>query len=843
MIKKSKVNRSNAYYKMPKTTKKRKKWGMFYQVWHISANPHLRLYFLLFFVFIIFCIIIFRLFYLQIIRWEYYTQKAYEQQYSKIVIPASRWEILASNSKNWETQKLATNVSLDLVYIDPTYIPDKAKVAKQLAPILFWEEDYINCKNNIKLCPSGRAISFEDNVTLSDNPTQWTWSEFAKDNRSMEQLINDYSEDILERISKVYNDFLPLKYWALDEEIDEIVKANLVWVRVNKKDKLIYADPTQIPSSSISNHARVINKILPDNSISFLKRNLNKRKIQYIPLKRKIKPETSEAVMKLKLESYEQFQKSWWKIPHYYKWVVLLKEHWRYYPENSLASQIIWFVDNDWIWRYWIEEQFNTSLRWKDWIIFNRKNIRWEFVFFDKNDVSDAIDWDTYVLTIDKAIQQKAEELLKHWVEITNADWWEIIVMDPKTWYILASVNYPTYDPNKYWEVYKISPIKEFIPPPDEYIWSLVKPQSKEEWTRLYYTKPVFVKDEKWNLIDFYADDAKKENEEILEAEKNWDLIERKQKYMYENWFWLRNYINNNFMSTYEPGSVFKSIVIAIWLDAKEIDPSTTYEEFWPIEIDTWTSEKQLIRTAEWVYRWIQTVSNAIEHSSNIWLAFVARKLWRQLFYDYLFDFNFWEIYEIELPWERSWYLEYWKKWNEAKLLTTSFGQGVAVTPLQMANAYCALANGWKLMKPILIKKKIGPDWKEDEYYPKVLKSAISEKASAQITSILVSSVEVWAASAGWVKWYKVAWKTWTAQMSCTDSRRCIIWRYEPKLEWHFITSYWWYAPAEDPRFVIIVKINRARMWPKTFWSNTAAPIFSKLSEFLLHYYWIAPTS
>ena len=144
-------------------------------------------------------------------------------------------------------------------------------------------------------------------------------------------------------------------------------------------------------------------------------------------------------------------------------------------------------------------------------------------------------------------------------------------------------------------------------------------------------------------------------------------------------------------------------------------------------------------------------------------------------------------------------------------------------------------------LKPILVKQIITANDEVIDFNPEVIRRVISKEASEDITWILVSSVVNWAASDGWVKWYRVAWKTWTAQIACWDSRRCIVWRYEQKKEWHFITSYWWYAPAENPKFVIIVKINRARMWKNTYWSNTAAPIFSKLSEFLLKYYSIEP--
>lgn len=806
-----------------------KKWFI-YKVSHITGDPHKRIYFLFWFVVVFFWIIAFRLFFLQIVFWSHYNQLAFDQQYSRIEVPAKRWEILMSSSNSWEDWKVATNVSLNLLYIDPTNVPDKSKVAKELAPILFWQEEYVNCKENPKLCPSWNTVSFEEWITLESMPEAR-----IKDNRSYDELVSDYWDEILKKISKEYNDYVPLKYWATDDEVSNVMSIWIKWVSVLSGSNIIYADPTQIEQTKLKEIAHVLSINIPDHNIEFFERNLKMNPLKYVPLKRKLSPEVSDKIMQLKIDSYEKYKRSWTKEPHYYKWVVLLKEHWRYYPEKELWAQVIWFVDHDGIWRYWIEEYFNSQLSWKNWLILNRKNIKWEFVFFDEKSVEAEEDGDTFVLTVDKIIQKKTEEILAYWVKNTNADSWEVIVMDPKTWFILASANYPSYDPNNFGDVYKIIPIKEFVVPDFD---SELKPATPEEGVRLYYTNPVFVKDAKWKFVLFNASQAKEEERQIREGL----ISQRVQKYIYANGWWLQNYINNNFASSYEPWSIFKSVVVALWIDAKEVEPFTTYEEFWPIILQVWNNQVQIIRTAEWKYRWIQTVTNAIEQSSNIGLAFVARKLWKQVFYNYVDDFNFWDVLGIESPWEQTGQVEYWRKWNEAKLLTTSFWQWISVTPLQMAVSYSALANWWILVKPTLVKTIIKPDWTKIDTEVNQMRRVISERTSQQITAILVSSVVKWVAKAWWVKGYSVAGKTWTAQMACTDSHRCKIWTYEPKTEWHFITSYAWYAPASDPKFVIIVKINRARLWAKTYWTSTAAPVFSELTSFLLQYYWIPQT-
>lgn len=834
--------------------KKKKRW-LIYQVWHISANPHLRIKFLLFFILVIFWIIISRLFYLQIIQWGYYSDLAFNQQYSRIELPARRWEIFASNSKTWEKQKLATNISLDLVYIDPNFINNKEKVAKELAEILFTAEDYKNCKEDIRTCPRWSTVKFDEKITLQKKPISWTWDfmwnddvQNLKDTRSMEELKKDFADDILRKISKKYIDYLPLKYWASDKEIQQVKELWIFWLNVLEWSNIIYIDPTEIDQEKISDYAKRIVKIFPDKKRSQIELFLTKRRVQYVPLKRKISPELSEKIRNLKEKSYQEFlenKKNNFKNSnevkfYWYKWVVLIKEHWRYYPEKNLASQVLWFVDNEWVWRYWIEEYFNELLSWKNWIIFNKKNARWEFIFLDNKKFSEVKDGESVVLTIDKIIQRELEKYLKEWTEQFWADKWQAIIINPQNWEILAMANYPDFNPNDFWKVYEIWPIKEWWVPD----WKArdLKPKNPEkEWQKMYYTQPVFIKDEEWKYKRFYFDDAEAENMNIREAYANsWIVLDRIQKYMYKNWTWLDSYINHNVMSTYEPWSVFKPLVTAMALDANEVTPMTTYEEFWPIEIDTWTSQKQFIRTAEWIYRWIQTVTNAIEHSSNIWMAFIARKLWAQLFYYYLKKFNFWEKYWIEQNWEKEWKLKFWKKWNEAKLLTTSFWQWISVTPLQMVVSWSALVNWWNLIKPTLLKRIIDINWKTIyEHQPKIIKRVISEKASAQSIAILVSSVENWVAKPWWVPWYKIWWKTWTAQMACSDKHRCQIWTYEPKKEWNFITSYAWFWPAENPKFLTLIKYDRPRVWVKTYWSNTAAITHRKITKFLLDYYGI----
>ena len=804
----------------------------------LEADSQKRLFLMIVISSAIIFLLIVRLFYIQILNGKKYEALAKEQQYGKIIIPAKRGEILTKNVKNGEINKLATNITLDLVYIDPKEIPDKKLVAKKLAPILFAEEDFLACKEDYKLCPSG-GVQFDESQILLENKEIPP----LKDTRTKEQLITAYEKDLLEKISKEKNDYSPLVYGASDEQMEKMEKLSIPGVYVVKNKNLIYANPLEINQKEIKAYAKLISPILSQNE-KYIRKLLEEREIRYIPLKRKLRLEASEKIWELKTESFTKHKQNTVNIPHYFKGVVLLPEHWRFYPEKNLASTIIGYTDHEGIGRYGIEEKFDSLLRGKSGIFLSQNDVEGSQLIFDISKMTEAINGDSIVLTIDRIIQKKVQELLQAAVKKYRADSGTIIVSDPFTGEILALGNYPNFDPNNFGEVYqtkKVS-IKDFT------LWGT----AEEAKNNIYPTQPVFIKDQKGvfkevNYAFILEEKEKLKKIKNLKTEnknnptnKDNSPYTEKEKFIYKNRFGLRTYINKAVMELYEPGSVFKPIAMAIGLDAKEVNPHDTYNEDGPIEIDTGTGDKQYIHTALDIYRGLQTMTNAIEQSSNIGMAYVARKLGRELFYKYILDFGFGNYSYIELSGEKKGQLTFWKKWPEAQLLTTAFGQGISVTPIQMIQSWNALANGGVIIQPKIIQKFIKADGTEEEVKTKIVRRVISQDASQKISGMLVSSVENGVANPGKVPGYKVAGKTGTSQIACSDSSRCRIGKYE-RGEGTTITSYGGYAPIQKPKFVILVRFERPRIGDNTWGSTTAAPVFKELAEFLLHYYDIKP--
>ena len=760
-----------------------------------------RISFLIVIVTIFFLGIVARLFYLQILKAAEYKIIAKDQYYSDIVIPQKRGEILSIDYKTGQYNKLATNTTLDLLYIDPTETPDKMKVAEILAPLIFTEEDYVNCKKNNKLCPKGNTVEF--NTIYVNEETNITNNSIKsdQDTRTWEQLIEAYKQDIYRKISQKEIEFVPLSYNSTPQTMSGVIALNLQGIHVNTKNNLIYANPVEIREKAIRTIAQKL-AVLLDIPIQQLQNMLRRRDVRYIPLKRKLAPEISDKIWELKFKYKDEHLKNRDNIPNYFKGVVLLPEHWRYYPDKTLASQIIGFVNHEGIGQYGIEGNFNIELQGQKGHNISQKDVFGSQVSIDETQIVDAVDGNTIVLTIDRVIQQKTEELLEAAIKKFRADSGQIIIMDPFTGKIIALVNAPGFDPNQFGNVYKKRQLSKY--------------------EKIPHSIRVFLKNDKEQFI--LAKKSERDNHKL-------------DRYVFENHLGEGVYLNKGLQEIYEPGSVFKPLVMAAAIDAGEVTPQTKFLESGPLEVETGTDEKQYIHTALGQYNGWQTMTNVLETSSNVGMAFVAKQLGKTLFYKYIKDYGFGELSDIELEGEEGGTVIYYKKWSLAKLYTTSFGQGLNATLVQMGTAWCVLANGGLLMQPHIVDSIIENNNanKITKIEPEIIRRVISADTASTISAMLVSAVKNGVAKPAEIKNYKFAGKTGTAQIAKTNGIG-----YE-KGEGSTITSFAGYAPIEHPRFVIIIKIDRPRIGENTWGSTTAAPVFKEITEFLLDYYDIPP--
>jgi cell division protein FtsI/penicillin-binding protein 2 len=276
----------------------------------------------------------------------------------------------------------------------------------------------------------------------------------------------------------------------------------------------------------------------------------------------------------------------------------------------------------------------------------------------------------------------------------------------------------------------------------------------------------------------------------------------------------------------YEPGSIFKAVTISAGLDAGKISPQTTYNDTGEEKIDQFT-----IRNSDKKAHGLQTMTEVLEKSLNTGTIFVERLLGAETFRSYVERFGFGQKTGVPLSTEVKGSVAPLQKKGAIFAATTSFGQGMAATPLQMAMSYVPMGNGGKLYKARLVETIIHPD--QSREHPPIAKplEVISPRTSQLISAMLVNVVENGHGKHAAVPGYYVGGKTGTAQIPNPNG--------QGYLQDATIGSFVGYAPAEDPKFVMLVKLDR----PKNveYAESSAAPVFGEMASFLLSYLQVPP--
>lgn len=277
----------------------------------------------------------------------------------------------------------------------------------------------------------------------------------------------------------------------------------------------------------------------------------------------------------------------------------------------------------------------------------------------------------------------------------------------------------------------------------------------------------------------------------------------------------------------YEPGSIFKTITMAIALDLKKISPLTTYEDTGEIKI----IGQKPIKNFDLKAHGVQTMTEVLEKSLNTGAVYAENLIGKNNFAKYVKNFGFGENTGIGLDSESSGNILSLDKRGEIYVMTASFGQGITVTPMQYITAFSALINGGKLMKPYIVEKVMSEGKLIEETKPQIVRQVISSNASALISGMMVSVVEK-----GWdkktkVQGYYVGGKTGTAQVADSNGK------YGDKTEHSFAG----FAPAYNPKIAVIVNLKNPKKYK--FASETTTVVFRNLAEYILHYYNIPPDS
>ncbi len=494
---------------------------------------------------------------------------------------------------------------------------------------------------------------------------------------------------------------------------------------INRQYFLIYAVPKEIkPETTSSTIDKLIQILsLPETERELLNKKFSKTNDLYEPIAKKIDSDTIE---KLKIEKLSG--------------IYFTPQEYRYYPEENIAAPILGFcrLNDDGtqqIGSYGIEGYWNKILMGHQGFISGERGALGSWITLATHSQVNAQDGADLLLTIDRALEYKACDLLQKGLEEYQAKSASLVMMNPKTGAILAMCSLPDFNPNKYSEV----------------------------------------KD-------------------------------------------LRSFSNNAIFVPYEPGSVFKPITMAAGINLGLVSPNTTFIDPCVRVINGYS-----IHNAQNKCYGTQTMTQVLESSINTGMIFVEEKIGHERLQNYVNKFGFGEKTGVELGPETTGDISSLDRKGEVFGAVGSFGQGLTVTPIQLATAYSAIANKGLLPKPYIVAETRYPNGKKDITSIEKSDQIISERTAKLLSGMLTSVVENHYKIAK-IKGYYVAGKTGTAQIAENG-------KYSDERTNHTFAGF---APATNPQVVLVVKYEE----PQRKWAEqTSLNIFRDLMKFTLQYY------
>lgn len=288
------------------------------------------------------------------------------------------------------------------------------------------------------------------------------------------------------------------------------------------------------------------------------------------------------------------------------------------------------------------------------------------------------------------------------------------------------------------------------------------------------------------------------------------------------------NWLNEAVQNTIEPGSTMKMFTLAAAIEEKKWDPYAEYQS------GQYTIYDKTIRDVNRTGWGRITFLEGFQRSSNVSMAYLLERMGDRTFIEYLRGFGFGEKVGIDLPNEVPGII---LDINPSERLTTSYGQGSTVTPIQMIQAANAIANDGKMMKPYVIDKIVDPNTGEvvEDHKAEERKSPISAETAKQVREVLASTVtsDVGTGRKFALSGYSVGGKTGTAEISEGGG-----YLYG---DGNYLYSFLGMAPIDDPQLLTYVIVQQPKLEPGQYGSDPVAELFTSIMESSLKYMNILP--
>jgi len=277
----------------------------------------------------------------------------------------------------------------------------------------------------------------------------------------------------------------------------------------------------------------------------------------------------------------------------------------------------------------------------------------------------------------------------------------------------------------------------------------------------------------------------------------------------------------------FEPGSIMKPFTMATALNEGKITPTTIYVDTGSMEF----SGKTIKNFEDKAYGKM-TMTQVLENSINTGAVFASRQVDKRKLLEYFQKFGFFEKTDIDLQGEvASKNPSLTPNAPDINFATAAFGQGIEMTSIQMVRAFCALANGGRLVTPYIVDKIVSSDGEIQTTKPEISDPVMSQKTVNDLRDMLIGVVDNGFNGLSKIPGYYFAGKTGTAQIPLKDRKG-----YEPDDK--TIQSFVGYGPAYNPQFLVMVKLDEPQV-PSS--SLSAVPIFKELANYIINYWQIPP--
>jgi len=279
--------------------------------------------------------------------------------------------------------------------------------------------------------------------------------------------------------------------------------------------------------------------------------------------------------------------------------------------------------------------------------------------------------------------------------------------------------------------------------------------------------------------------------------------------------------------NVFEFGSVIKPLVMAGAIDAGVVTPETKYNDMGFVVVD-----KKTISNFDKKGRGTVTMQGVLDQSLNTGMVFVESKLGHDKFRTYMKSYGIGEKTGIDLPNETSGLIKNLESPRNIEYANASFGQGIALTPVEAARAFSVLANGGKIITPHLVKEiKYDDGLSKILEYPIVKENILKKESTDTITKMLIHVFESYDGGKHKFDHYSVATKTGTAQVAKEDGKGYYTDRH--------MHSFFGYFPAYDPKFLVFIFLKNPK--EVKYASQTLIPPFVNITKFILNYYNVPP--